>query len=365
MARRVRTIRLNGTDYSVDSEEIRQRMRHIHPKEIDKYWVTIDRRPYPPKQVVAELLEMPLASFTTMDANRVLAAVGYKIESVEGKTPSVKTESEVLFEEYLLASGLTDFEFEPSIPGTAKKPDYLLRVQGMEVLFDVKEFRPNPEDFRPGGGVYNPYRYIREKIGAGRKKFKDLEQYCCCLVLHNNEKPLVGLGDWQIVMGAMLGNVGFSFPIDMRSGQGDVTKLERVFLEGGKMLSYSGSDPISPTNTTISAILVVERYRIGEKRFRLHVHEIEQELGRELTVVEYLDFAEKSAGTERDLSLTVLRIRVHENPGARIPLPTNLFTGPFDERYGLADGRIQRIFAGSRVMEFEGKSSVAKILSKS
>jgi len=42
---------------------------------------------------------------------------------------------------------------------------------------------------------------------------------------------------------------------------------------------------VSPENAVISAIIVVERYPIGEKRFRLFVYETEQELGRELDVV--------------------------------------------------------------------------------
>ena len=37
---------------------------------------------------------------------------------------------------------------------------------------------------------------------------------------------------------------------------------------------------------------------------------------------------------------------VHENPYARVPFPMDLFHGPYDERYGGLDGRIQRLFQG-------------------
>ncbi len=361
-----KTVRLNGKDYDIDSEEIRELSAHLEPKAIDKYWVRINGRRLPPKQIVSELLDVPLVMFTTMDASRILGAVGFKVFSEGENADPVRTESEVLLEEYLRAHGLADFEFQPTVQGTLKKPDYLLRADGTEVYLEVKEFAATPEDFRLGSGSYDPYGPVREKIGAGRKKFKDMEGHCCCLVLHNHEKPLVSLG-WQIVMGAMLGDIGFSFPVNTSAGQGDISKAERVHLGGGKMHKHAGDTPIAPENRTISAVIVVERYRIGEKRFRLFVHEREQELRRELGVEEYLELAEQSAGTERDLSLNRIRLRVHENPYARVPLDRRLFKGPFDERCGEVEdtGRWGRVYVGRGVAEFEEKSAAAKLLSKS
>jgi hypothetical protein len=361
-----KTVRLNGTDYEIDSEKIARLSSRLEPKSIDKYWVKIQGRRLPPKQVVSELLGIPLVDFTSMDAARVLTAVGFKVSSESDKAEPIKTESEALLEEYFRSHGLTDVEFEPTIEGTSKRPDYRLRADGAEVLLEAKEFNARPQDFRGTGGAYDPYCPVREKIGAARKKFKDMEEHCCCLVLHNHEKPLVSLG-WQIVMGAMLGDLGFSFPVSTTTGKGDLSKMEHVTLGGGKMLKHRSDTPISPENTTISAIIVVERYGIGEKRFRLFVHDREQELERELGVEEYLELAEQSAGTERDLSLNRIRVRVHENPYARIPLDRRLFRGPFDERYGEIEGtgRWGRIHVGRGVAEFEEKSAAAKLLSRS
>ena len=363
--RLVKTVRLNGNDYEIDSEEVSGLCARLEPKAIDKYWVKIGGQRLPPKQIVSELLKVPLVEFTTMDATRVLGAVGFKVFSEGEKAEPLKTESEALLEEYLRAHGLTDFEFESTLEGTLKKPDYLLRAGNTEVCLEVKEFTATPGDFHSGTRCYDPYGPIREKIEAARKKFKDMQGRCCCLVLHNHEKPLVSL-DWQFVLGAMLGNVGFSFPIDTRTGKGDISKMERVTLGGGKMHRHRGETPISPQNRTISAVIVVERYGIGQKRFQLFVHEKEQELRRELTVEEYLDLAERSAGTERDLSLNRIRVRVHENPYALVPLDRRLFTGPFDERYGEIEntGRWGRVYVGRGVVEFEGKSPAAKLLSK-
>ena len=123
----------------------------------------------------------------------------------------------------------------------------------------------------------------------------------------------------------------------------------------------------SPENTTLSAIIVVERYPIGEKRFRLFVYEREQELGRGLGVGEYLEAIQQSAGTERDLSLSRVRVRVHENPYARAPLDHRLFRGPFDERYAVLDdpNHFGQVYMGAGVEDFEKLSSTAKLLSGS
>jgi hypothetical protein len=51
-------------------------------------------------------------------------------------------------------------------------------------------------------------------MDAAREKFKTLKKYCCCLVLYNYNKPLV-LMDWHHIYGAMLGNIGFSVPLDI------------------------------------------------------------------------------------------------------------------------------------------------------
>jgi hypothetical protein len=97
------------------------------------------------------------------------------------------------------------------------------------------------------------------------------------------------------------------------------------------------------------------------------VHDWEQELGRDLGVEEYRQAVEQSAGTDRDLSLNRVRVRVHENPRANVPLDRRLFRGPFDERYGVVEGanRWGRVQVGGGVSEFEKLSDAAKLLSRS
>ncbi len=347
MMRSRKTIRLNGVNYQIDSEKITRLAARLEPKGIDKYWVKIQGRKLPPKQVVSELLNVPLVDFTTMDATRILGAVGFQVHSAEDKPEPVRVQSDALLQEYLRSHGLTDVEVDPVIENSSSRPDYRLRADGFEVVFDVEELSTKPVDGRIRGGAYNPYGPIREKISAARRKFKDMEGHCCCLILENQERPRIGL-NWQIIMGAMLSDLGLASPVAQR--QAEASHLV-----------------VLPENSIISAIIVVERYPIGEKRFRLFVYEREQDLGRELGVEEYLQALEQSAGTERDLSLNRVRVRVHENPYARASLDRRLFQGPFDERYGVIDGseRFGQTYAGSAVADFEKLSSTAKLLSRS
>ncbi|MGD0470984.1 MAG: hypothetical protein ABSA54_21625 [Terriglobales bacterium] len=360
MVRSRKTVRLNGVNYEIDSEKITRVAARLEPKAIDKYWVKIQGRRFSPKQVVSELLKVPLVDFTTMDATRILGAVGFEVHSAKDKPEPVRTPSDALLQEYLRSHGLTDVEVEPVIENSSSRPDYILRADGAEVLLDVEDFTSKLEDSRIRGGAPNPCGPIREKLNAARRRFKDLEGHCCCLVLQNPDKPRIDL-TWQIVVGAMLGDLGFptlgpkARPADpsrtLAGTQGEETTFKHLV----------------PENVIISAIIVVERYTIGEKRFRLSVHDREQELGRDLGVEEYLQAVEQSAGTERDLSLNRVRVRVHENPHAKVPLDRRLFRGPFDERYGAVEGPNLwgQVYIGGGVSEFEKLSDAAKLLSRS
>ena len=256
-----------------------------------------------------------------------------------------KNESETLFERCLQVAGLTDFEFEPELPGTTRRPDYLVSWHQQELLFEVKEFRAEPGERLAGFGSFDPNPPIREKIEAARKKFKDLDSYPCCLVLHNVDKPLILL-DWQHLYGAMLGNLGWTVPVNVSKEPVELPPPAAAFLSGGKMHRERGGVPIAAQNTTISAILVISDYYIGTRRFETYMRKFSVDLGRDLTDDERFEELEKAVGTDREPGLRLPRVVVHENPYARIPLAQELFRGDMDERYGGADGRIQRLFAG-------------------
>jgi len=263
-----------------------------------------------------------------------------------------KTAADLLFEEYLTTAGLP-FRYEEPLRETTKVPDYQVEWRSRVHLFEVKGFDPEVKAGE-GFGTFDPYPPIRKKITKAVEKFKDLEAYPCSLVLHNASPGLILLEPF-IVLGAMLGDVAFQIPVHPDGRGLDDKKITNVFTKGGKMLKYGkGAKPFAPENTTINAIIVVAHYAVGQKRFFQHVEALQKSGGRKLTDEEFWAEMERCQGTDRDVSLSVVRCRIHENPCARMPLPRDLFCGPYDERFGSdGEGHIVRLFAGAEIATFE------------
>jgi hypothetical protein len=200
-------------------------------------------------------------------------------------------------------------------------------------------------------------------LNRARKKFKDLDRFCCCLVLYNNERPLVELG-WEYIYGAMLGNLGFSTPVNTETGIADESQTETKYMGGGKMYRYLDHQPIAPQNRTISAILVLQRYMVGTKKFEMAIKRKEKQLGRKFEMLEFLKEIERAKGTAYDLSLSQLRVVVHENPFSRIHLPPELFCGPYDERYAGSAGSIVRVFCGNQLSSLEEEQPEAELATR-
>jgi hypothetical protein len=167
---------------------------------------------------------------------------------------ALRTPGEILFEQYLESQSLR-FTFEKQHAGKSKRPDYTIEWQGKPIVFDVKDFDP-PDKLPTSFGFLDPYTRIREKIEQGREEFKEYKEFCCGLVLHNAGQPFVSLHEPDIVLGAMYGDSGLTFPVDTRTGVGDGSRLKRVFLGRGKMIRPNWAQP---QNTTISAIIAAVR----------------------------------------------------------------------------------------------------------
>ena len=352
---------LNGKRFSCSRSQVFAAVKDQVPRRIDKYKIAIHGVEFPPKQVLELLTGMEPISFTTMDAQRVLKKLGFSslVASQAPAGPSVedRTLSEQIFEGYLEINGYPKPEYEPALPQTSRRPDYRVTFGSNQLLFEVKEFSFSKEDSArfsgPGirGGAYDPYKRIRQKIDDARVKFSGINDQVCCLVLFNQEKPLVDL-NWHMVYGAMLGPVAVSIPFNPSSGEFDSSQSKNVF---------SGNGKCSPNqNTTLSAVLVLEPLLLGDRRFRCHYNKLRREIvdhkptWPELFELERVE-REKARGTERDPNLVQWRVVVHENPWASNPLDRSLFCSRFDERYGDEnhDGAISRFFAGDAVKEIE------------
>jgi hypothetical protein len=249
-------------------------------------------------------------------------------------TPS-KTAGEEVFETYLDCVSVP-FEFEKEHRGKRKRPDYTIVWKEHTVVLDVKDFEP-PTNIGTGPQSFDPYTRIREKIDQGRGKFSEFKEYPCGLVLYNRGDPFVQLSEDCIMLGAMYGDSGFTFPFNLHTGMGDSGQMKPAFLGRGKMIRPRRP---TPQNTTISALITLDRIRPHFLTVLQMSHEFPDK-----------DFWQLEEQAKRvipnyDPGGEVTRVIVWHNAVARIPFPEDLFRGPYDSHMGVTvekDGTFQRV----------------------
>ena len=72
---------IRGREYKITKEEILERMRGVEPKEIRKYYVEVNGREYPIKQVISKTISIEPVAFTSMDAFSILSRLGFDVKS--------------------------------------------------------------------------------------------------------------------------------------------------------------------------------------------------------------------------------------------------------------------------------------------
>ena len=262
--------------------------------------------------------------------------------------------SELLFEEYLAEYGGPAPEHHPPFPGTTKLVDYRITHKEQTLWFEVKEFAEDEKLLKSGGGAYDPYVSIRAKIGKASEKFREYDGECCSLVLFNEQANLIDIATPTFVLGAMLGNLGFHVPINP-SPRESVSPIPSEFMDGGKMIHPHLK---TPQNTTISAIIALERFPVGQKEFRIQVAQKELDEQRSMPVQEFMELLElnRTAHERR-----VLRAVVYDNPYANRPLPIDIFVGPFDERWGPAGESIGQTFIGAQLEALKTREHILEL----
>lgn len=68
---------VGGRDFDLTKEEVIRRMRDVEPEPIREHFVVIGEKPFPPKQVLAQVTGWDRQTFTTMEAIRVLSRIGF------------------------------------------------------------------------------------------------------------------------------------------------------------------------------------------------------------------------------------------------------------------------------------------------
>jgi excisionase family DNA binding protein len=255
--------------------------------------------------------------------------------------------SELLFEEYAEEYKLGRLEYEPIFPGSTRRVDYRIAHDKYPLWFEVKEFDDDPTLFAGSGGrAFDPHVGVRTKIAKAAEKFRDYDDECCSLVLFNERTNLVDICTPRIVLGAMLGSVGFVVPFNETTGDWSGTQvIDNVFMDGGKMFHPHIK---TPQNTTVSAIIALERFNVGQHELQLAVERKERAEQRSLPLEEHLAMLEAN---REGYGRRVLRTIVYENPHAKRPLPSDVFTGPFDERWGQEGEVIKQTFIGQELQE--------------
>jgi len=257
--------------------------------------------------------------------------------------------SELLFEEYAAENKLGVLDHEPVIDGKNRRIDYRLRHKDQTLWFEVKEFAEDPISFGEGtGGAYDPYIGIRKKIDEASKKFREYPDENCSLILYNRNLNLVDISTPFIVLGAMLGNLSYQIPIDLERGV--VNGPERQFFsDGGKLVNPRTK---TPENTRISAVIALEKLAVGKKEFHIRLAAHEQAENRRLSWEETLEWLRSESEAYQR---TALRALVYENPYASRRLPVEIFTGPYDVRWGPAADQpyITRLYAGPEIQKLE------------
>jgi hypothetical protein len=351
---------LGGQDYTLSKEDVQDRLKHVDPEDVRKHYVVVEGRRFPVKQALAMAIGRPVTDFISTDAIRILSNLGFEVGNAKAPQAEVKTVSELLFEEYLQSKGFGYFQFQKQMPGISKRPDYCLSFKGQEILLEVKELVGTDDDFRPGARAYDPYEPIREKINSAGKQLRDLKEYCCCLVLFDKGKPGLDLS-WRSIYAAMLGTPADYVPSNPVTGELDFESAHPILNPArAKMVRSKDGQPIAPQNRTIAAIAVLEQMEIGRRRFRIELERLKRNRCQRPIIEELqeeLQLIQRFRGTERDVSLRQLRVVLCENPFRRIPtFPREIFTGPYDEIYGLdetARDSITRVFAGEKIKELE------------
>jgi hypothetical protein len=247
----------------------------------------------------------------------------------------MRTAGERAFEVYLVENGFTTFEFERAHAGKRKRPDYSLDLD-REYLFDVKDMTKDENlDF---------YKWIREQINQGSRKFREYKGWPCCVVMFAESTRDSKLVTPFCVLGAMYGDYGITIPFDESRGAFDSTRTDSRFVKDGKMMQPRFS---KPQNTTITALITLRELPVGQARLAKYFEETRSD------VMSHWDLLEIQRKVDFDISEKKLGAIVWENAYAAVRLPRELFAGKWDEWWAADDGTMKCVHVGAALAEFE------------
>jgi hypothetical protein len=68
---------VGGREFDLTKDDVIRRMSDVEPEPVREHFVVIGEKPFPPKQVLAQVTGWDRQTFTTMEAIRVLSRIGF------------------------------------------------------------------------------------------------------------------------------------------------------------------------------------------------------------------------------------------------------------------------------------------------
>lgn len=241
--------------------------------------------------------------------------------------------AELMFEHYLAEHGYEILSYEGDL-GTRKRPDYLVRRDGHEVVVEVESFNTQLRQpvGGPGGFVALPgLKVVRQKITAGAEQLKGIGKCPLVVVLVNPQRLLLPLAPDQMIA-AMYGDQVVTFAEDglqWRTGRNGRLRVDEP--DG----SARGNHPY------LSAVAVLRGSYAEDAWVTAWLRQHDTEYPNAIAAyAEALTRAERAGVGDEAVSLDVFET-VSE---AAVVLPRVVFDGPTDTRWGkISEGRYGRL----------------------
>ena len=104
----------------------------------------------------------------------------------------MNTKSEDLFEEFLMSNGVRFSRVEEVRERGAKRPDYLVEIGDLKIMFEVKQLGDDEDDERAqltGGWSSTPGAQLRQRITRSKKQiqFGANQGIASVLLVYNNK----------------------------------------------------------------------------------------------------------------------------------------------------------------------------------
>jgi len=170
---------------------------------------------------------------------------------------------ESLFEQYLARWGYIDYDYERDDLNPPKKPDYLIRTGGREVVAEVESFQTKglfeglPPETIASQSLKQALKPIRGAITHGAEQLKGIDGRPLVVVLVNPEARPLPLDPAHLIS-AMYGDLEFTGPADQPlSGKWHVERNGRLYRVNEQGVAHGNHEYIS----AIAVVRVAESVR--------------------------------------------------------------------------------------------------------